>query len=420
MTTFQSGRKIDEAAQRASLRRMRTLSTCLLVAMAALYAVSRYLEKRYPLFEISRAFSEAAIVGALADWFAVVALFRHPLNLPIPHTAILQRNKDKFGLNLATFIKHNFLAREALERKLGSVDFAGRLGAALADPGNAKAIAARLAEEAGSLAGQFEDEELKRFSVDLMLRNLGKMKIVPLIRDVLSLMVRENRHQDLLTEVLTFTGGAIERNREQIREEAKISQAWWIPDFVDDMIFNKMVSKVEDALLSIHDNPNHEMRRKLNEAVRTFIQDLDRSEGLSRRINAVGSEFFEKPSTRVYFEDIWSGLKSKLMGEISDPSSDLRFHLEKAILFAGRSLIEQASVRQGLNRWVHTSLVNLAEEYADTIISIVSDTVTHWDAVKTSSTIELYVGKDLQWIRINGTVVGGLVGILIYIVSRLF
>jgi uncharacterized membrane-anchored protein YjiN (DUF445 family) len=417
MTTFRSNREIDEAKQRASLKKMRTLSTLLLVAMAVVYAVSRYLQKRYPFFEITRAFSEAAMVGALADWFAVVALFRRPLNLPIPHTAIIQQNKDKFGKNLATFIKNNFLAREALEQKLAALDFTGWLSEALTDPVKAKAISSRLAEEFQSLVGQFDDKELKHFSVDLVLKNLGKIKIVPLIREILAMMVRENKHQELLTEVLTLTGKAIENNRDEIKQKTKIAQSWWIPDFVDDMIFNKMVGKVEETLLSVQDNLDHEIRRRLDDAVSDFIHNLEQSEDLSRRINATGGDFFKNPSVRHYFEGVWSDIKSKMMNDMADPSSGLRIHIEKALLLVGRSLADNPAAKEGLNRWIHTSLVNLAEEYADAIISIVSDTVKQWDAVKTSRTIELYVGKDLQWIRINGTVVGGLVGVLIYIIS---
>jgi uncharacterized membrane-anchored protein YjiN (DUF445 family) len=420
MTTFRSNREIDEAKQRASLKKMRTLSTLLLVAMAVVFAISRYFEKRYPIFEIARAFSEAAMVGALADWFAVVALFRRPLNLPIPHTAIIQQNKDRFGKNLATFIKNNFLAREALEQKLETLDFTGWISGALTDPEKAKAISSRLAKEFQSLVGQFDDKDLKHFSVDLVLKNLGKIKIVPLIREILAMLVRENKHQELLTEVLTLTGKAIKNNRDEIKQKARVAQSWWIPDFVDDMIFNKMVGKAEETLLSVQENMDHEIRKRLDDAVRDFIHNLEQSSDLSKRIDSIGGDFFKNPSVSRYFEGVWADMRTKIMNDMGDPSSGLRTHIEKALILLGRSLMDKPSVKEGLNRWIHTSLVNLAEEYADAIISIVSDTVKQWDPIKTSRTIELYVGKDLQWIRINGTVVGGLVGVLIYIISLLF
>ena len=420
MTTFQTSREIDESRQRASLRRMRMISTLLLAGMAVVYVITASLEKAYPFLGAVRAFAEAAMVGALADWFAVVALFRHPLNLPIPHTAIIQTHKDRFGENLANFIKNNFLARETLEERLGGLDFTGWIGRVMTDRQKVHAITAKLTEELNSLLGQFNDDDLKHFSAGLILNTLAKVKLAPLIGDVLTMMVREGKHQELLGEVLALIDRAVDQNKAEIREKTRGDHPWWIPDFVDELIFNKMVAKIEETIRSIQENSEHEVRRKLDEASGDFIYRLKHSEDLSLKINAMGQDFFAHPGVKKYFEGVWSDIKARLMSDMTRPDSAFQDHIEKGILLFGESLEKGEWAKEGLNRWIHTSLVNLAEEYADAIISIVSETVKQWDAARTSRTIELYVGKDLQWIRINGTLVGGLVGLLIYAVSMLF
>jgi uncharacterized membrane-anchored protein YjiN (DUF445 family) len=420
MKTFQATKKIDEAKHRAALRRMRRLATFLLVGMTVLFIISFRLEKSYPIIGLVRAFTEAAMVGALADWFAVVALFRHPLNLPIPHTAILQQHKDRFGENLAVFIKNNFLAREALEEKLKTVDLTGWLGQIFTDPRKAQEITRKAMVPLQHLVREFDEQDVKNYSTGLLLNQLQKIKVFPLIRDALTLMTKENKHQALLSEALVITVKLLGENKEVLQERVKRGHPWYIPAPIYEMIFNRMMDKLEEMLSDIQSDTAHEIRKRFDQVTARFIDHLKYSESLEERFNALGKEFLENPVFKEYFENLWTDIKTRLTADFMDSGSAARKHLEKGVMTIGKNLMENQPVREGMNRWIYTLLVDSAEKYVDSIISIISDTVKKWDALKTSQTIELYAGKDLQWIRINGTIVGGLVGLLIYTFSLLF
>ncbi len=420
MTSFQAHKKIDEEKQLAALNKMKTLATLLLLSMAVLFIASYRLEKIYPHVGALRAFSEAAMVGALADWFAVVALFKHPLYLPIPHTAIIQKHKDRFGQNLATFIKNNFLARATLEKKLQSLDVTAWIGEMLSDKKKMSRIAVTFSEYLISFLKQFDDREIKTLATDLVFNNLQKIRASSLCGDILALMMKRDRHQALLDEALVTTARILEANKDTFRGKTGNKNAWWIPGFIDEIISNKMLDKMTETLSDIHDNRGHELRKRFDAVTRDFINKLKHSDDFIERVNALGTEFLADPVVRIYWEDFWSGIKVKLMNGLQDSSSELRDHVEKGLLLVGKRLMENPSAREGLNRWIHITLVDFAEEYVDNIISIISDTVQQWDARQTSQTIELYVGKDLQWIRINGTIVGGLVGLIIYIFTVSF
>jgi uncharacterized membrane-anchored protein YjiN (DUF445 family) len=417
--TFRGHRKLDESAKRAGLTRMKTFSTLLLILMAFIYAVSWYLERYYPYLGFLRAFSEASMIGALADWFAVVALFKHPLGLPIPHTAIIQQHKDKFGENLAVFIKNNFLARETLEEKLRTIDMTAWLGEVFTNRQKVQRITEKFLDHLLLLVKHFNDQEFKQLSTGIVLNNLQKIKVLPLIGDALSIMVKENKHQALLNEALVITTRILEENKDVIREKVRKGHPWYIPGFIDELIFDRMLEKLEETLSDIQNDGSHEIRKGFDDVTAHFIENLKHSEAFAERVDVMGKEFLANPEIRNYFEDLWSDIKTKLIADLMDPGSRTRGHIENGIVAAGKSLMENQPVRAGLNRWIYASLVDFAEEYVDSIISIISDTVKKWDAVKTSRTIELYVGKDLQWIRINGTIVGGLVGLVIYALSLL-
>jgi uncharacterized membrane-anchored protein YjiN (DUF445 family) len=241
-----------------------------------------------------------------------------------------------------------------------------------------------------------------------------------LIGDALTVMMKENKHQALLNEALVITANILEENKDVIREKARKNHLWYIPGFIDEMIVNRMLDKLKETLSDIQTDPDHEIRKRFDKVTAHFIDNLKHSEIFAEKASAMGNEFLANPAIKGYFENLWSDVKTKLMTDLMDPGSEARSHLEKGILAIGKSLMENKPVRDGMNLWIYTSLMDLAEEYVDSIISIISDTVKRWDAAKTSQTIELYVGKDLQWIRINGTIVGGLVGLLIYAFSLLF
>jgi uncharacterized membrane-anchored protein YjiN (DUF445 family) len=404
--------------QERSLKRMKVLATALLVFMAVLFLVSRSLRGGYPLFEAVMAFSEAAMVGALADWFAVVALFRHPLNLPIPHTAIIPKNKDRLGENLARFIRDNFLSQEAIGAKLNALDVTALVSRVFSDEQRAKDLANKLIEYTLTMLKRFDDDELKTLGRNFAHQNIGSVQLGPWLSKLMEVLVKDNRHHLLLDGGLSVITGWLTRNEPEIRAKMKQGNPWWIPDFVDDKILDMMAVKLKDLLEGIRNNPGHEVKKRIDEAIFRWIEELKDVPRRDEKIQHLKEMYWNPLGMGGFLEGMLRDLKASILEDLLDPNSTVRKQIEMGIVTLGRSLGESPTVREKINFWLCSSLLKLSSEYADTISSIISDTVRRWDAERTSRTIELYVGKDLQWIRFNGTLVGGLVGLLIYLISR--
>lgn len=412
------GRTDRDEELRAGLRRSKKFATGLFIFMVAVFITSKSLERTCPWLAPVIAFTEAAMVGALADWFAVVALFRYPLNIPIPHTAIIQRNKDKFGEALANFIKTNFLVREALEAKLNALDMIGWVSEMLSDREKAKKLADKLVDSIVHVADKWDDKEFSHLTIQLLTDNIKAIKVLPLLGKALEVLVQQKRHQALLDEAVVITSQLLNKNRDRLRDRIRDEYPWWVPEFIDEKIFQKIMSRVEETLSGIQEDVNHEVRQKFDEAVERFIQKLMHSEEFDKGLQRLREQFLSDPVARERFEVFWQELKIRLLEDLRAKDSPVRQQIEKVIVALGTQIAENEQIREGINRWIRSSLVNVTEQYGDSIISIVSDTVKRWDPEKTSERIELYVGKDLQWIRVNGTLVGGLVGLLIYFLLR--
>ena len=405
-------------AQRQSLKRMKVLATALLLSMVLLYLFARSLRDLSPFFEVLIAFTEAAMVGAFADWFAVVALFRHPLALPIPHTAIIPKNKDRLGENLANFIRDNFLSQEAIGAKLNAVDVTGLVSRVFSDEQRARDLANKLIEYTLFIVERFDEKELRTFGKDLALQNLDAIQLGPWLSKIMETFTKDNRHHVLLDGGLTVITGWLTRNEPAIRARMKDGNPWWVPGFIDDKILDMVVGKLKDLLEEIRNNPDHEVKKRIDEAIFQWINALKDSPNVNERIHDLKERYLDHLGWKEVLGGLSGDLKTSILEDLRDQDSTIRCQIEHGISTLGRSLGENPAVREKINFWLCSSLLKLSSEYADTISSIISDTVRKWDAERTSRTVELYIGKDLQWIRINGTLVGGLVGLLIYFVSR--
>ena len=406
-------------AQRRPLRRMKVFATGLLVVMAAAYAVSKALEHRFPALAVMTAFTEAAMVGALADWFAVVALFRHPLRIPIPKTAIIPRNKDRIGEALARFLREHFLAREVLERKLASVDLTGSVAGWLAQKRNAVRLANAFGDHMPAILERFRDQDLQAFVREEAAANLGKVRFAPLLAGVLRPLAQGNMHQELLTELLGFASRLLSDNKEKIREITRKESPRYIPDFIDEKIYNLIVGKVEEILGKVQLDPDHEARTKLSEALNRFLDNVEHSPEFSEKAETLKTEFLQHPKVKEYMGTLWQGVKARLVANLADPESTTRKQIAHSLNELGRALKRDEAVREKVNHWLRTWAVTAISENRDLLVGFIAETFRKWDPIATSRRIELSVGKDLQWIRINGTVIGGLVGLLIYVATRL-
>jgi uncharacterized membrane-anchored protein YjiN (DUF445 family) len=420
MTTFQTVKKIDEAKNKAALKKMRRLATMLLLGMAVFFLLAFWLERFHPVLGFLKAFSEAAMIGALADWFAVVALFRHPLNLPIPHTAIIKQHKDRFGENLAVFIKNNFLSRETLEEKLKKIDMALWIGETLTNRGKVEKLVQRAIENFQALQSFFDEQKVTLKSLDFWADYLKRIRWNLLMKDLLTDMIHGNLHQRLLDEALVMVEKVLVEKILILKAELSRGHPWYIPGPIYESFFEKMMARVKTRVSELRTNPSDPLRKKFDAFTFDFANRFDQSEVMIQKLNTRVQEIINSPAFREFLKSLVGEFRIQGLSYLLDPDSEVRKHLAEGVVLFGKSLQEKSEMREKVNRKLYAFLVDFAENYADAIISIISDTVKDWDAVRTSETIELYVGKDLQWIRINGTIVGGLFGLIIYVFTFLF
>jgi uncharacterized membrane-anchored protein YjiN (DUF445 family) len=366
-----------------------------------------------------RATAEASMVGALADWFAVTALFRHPLGLPIPHTAIIPRKKDQIGASLGTFVQENFLTRSVVEAKLTTIDVPGRLGAFLAAPGRAE----RLARDAGALVTALSellrDEDLEPAVADLVDRKLHATPAAPPVARVLELVVEGDRHQEVLSAGLRGLSRFLQENRLVFRAQLGDASPSWVPDWVDDRVFDRVFAGLQNFLEEVGSDSRHELRRSYDARLRAYVHALRTDPEAAARIEDLKKELLEHPAVRTWSGSLWRNAKNAVLTAAADPESELRGRLAGFIRDGARLLQTDPTVRELVQRHSHTIAGYLVERFSADIADLVSSTVARWDTDETSRRIELQVGRDLQWIRVNGTVVGGLAGLVIYTVAQL-
>lgn len=406
--------------QRRELKKSRTIATGLLVGMTGLFLLASWLLPTYPGLAYVRAFAEAAMIGALADWFAVTALFRHPLGLPIPHTAVVPRNKDRIGESLGRFVEQNFLPPEVIRSRLAAVDFAGLLAGWLADPANAARVSAQLTAMLPDLLRGLDDEQIGRFVRDELSARLEDVDIAPLAGKVLDALMAGNRHQQMLEEALRQSTAFIAEKEPFIRQKIRDNTGWlWQKLSVDERAFNAIMDAIEAVVRNVEEDADHELRQRFDCIVRDFARDLRESPKYHEPAEAIKRDLIRNPAFQAYLAGMWDGERERLLADIAKPDSETRCHLQAAVLHAGETLIGNPALHDKLNAWLRQAIAELLEARRHEVARLIPDTVRTWDAETMAQRLELQVGRDLQFIRINGTLVGGLVGLAIFTASRL-
>ena len=406
---------LQDSESRRRLRRMRWIATSLLVAMALLFAASSWFTPQRPWLGAVRAFAEAALIGGLADWFAVTALFRRPLGLPIPHTAIVPTRKDDIGRALARFIRDHFLVREAVERRLDRTDLAARLGAWLSQPGNAAHVTQDLGAAVGWLLRAGDGDSLRTALAGSVRSAFDAVPVSAGVAALLEVLLSGAHAQTLIDKIVEFCRQQLETQRVMIRVRIHERSPWWLPKFVDQQIFDQLVGELERILDAIGADQNHPARTEIAAGLKSLQQALATDPELAAKSRALQTEVIEHPAVRAYARDLWQRLDADLHAALADPSSQLRLGVEREIRGIGAALTTDPAVAARLNSWLKRMLLYLVENYRDPLSEIVSETIEQWDPAATSRRIELAIGTDLQFIRLNGTVVGGLVGLLLYL-----
>jgi len=410
----------DEAERQRRLDHMKRRATGLLVLAALIYVLTRALESRYGWLGYIRAMAEAAMIGGLADWFAVTALFRHPLGIPIPHTAIIPARKDRVARTLGAFVQHNFLTREVIEARLANLRIGERLATWIAEPENARTIARQAAKALSAGAHVLRDEDVQTLIDRSIEEGIRKARIAPIAGRLLSVVTQENRHQELLDEALVLVARTVEQNHDLIRERVERESPWWVPTAVDRKIFLKIVTSIERAVVEIRDDPEHPLRARFDQALRTFIENLQYSQATSERAEELKNEFLDADSVRRFSASIWIDAKAALLryAESTDVQPKEGAAMERALTAFGEAVLADPVLVRKVDDFVTDVAVFLVERYQQDIAGLITHTVQNWDADVTSRRIELAIGRDLQFIRINGTLVGALAGLLIYTISK--
>jgi uncharacterized membrane-anchored protein YjiN (DUF445 family) len=410
----------DDDARQAELTAMRRRATGLLALAAAVFVAALVLEARFPWVSYVRATAEASMVGGLADWFAVTALFRHPLGIPIPHTAIVATRKDRIGRVLGTFVQSHFLTREVIAAKLREVRPAERAARWLAETGNAHRIAQQVASGLARTLEALPDEEVGPLVQQGLVAQLRATRVAPALGKTLSLVLAGNRHQELLNEAVRLAAQSVHDNRELIREQVKAESPWWVPGMVDDLLYQRIVAAIETMLTGIGTDPHHPLRATFDAALKDFIDRLEHSPDVIARAEALKEEWLADPSVVDLTGRVWRTTRGAVTRFATRAGGDDPGPLEHGISAFGAALSANQAVLDELNDRAIDVTVGVVEEYRQQIGDFIAQTVAGWDPAATSRRFELAVGRDLQFVRINGTLVGGLVGLGIHVVAQLW
>ena len=414
MNTMSNG----DAVRRAELRRMKQLALVLLIGAAVVFVVARSLEDRHGWLGYVRAFAEAAMVGALADWFAVTALFRHPLGIPIPHTAIIPTRKDDIGRGLGEFVQQNFLTPDVLGEKIRAAKPAARGGAWLAEPANAVKVGGLLGRvvEAGSEV--LRDDDIQAIIEHNLRDRVRGIAAAPLIGRLLHEAAGDGRIDVFVDAVLGKVESVLVANRSSLRHAFAGESPWWVPMTIDNRVFERLFTGFVDLVGAMRADRSHALRVSLTAQLTDVVMRLQSDPQLIARGEQLKEELLSHPALKPWIAEAWTKVKAEVVAQSADPGSELRLRVHAAVSDAGRRLLNDPSLSAKTDTWIERGVGSLVSQYGEELAGVISSTVERWDTAETVDRIETQIGRDLQFIRINGTVVGGLAGLVIYIVGR--
>lgn len=400
---------------RPSLAAMRWAANALLLAMAGLYVAAVLLARTNGLWGYVRAFAEAALVGGLADWFAVTAIFRRPFGLPIPHTAVIPRSKNRIADALGEFVSVNFLAPEVVERRLAAQNLGGALARQLSDPATSRRIADALVDALPSLVDLLDDSTVTAF----LRREIGALsrdaRLSAGMGRVLRLLTDHGRHQPLLDAALNEGWKALTAHEPAIRAHVRARTGWlWRLLSLDARAADAMIGATEDTLAAIAADAAHPARRQVTQMLERLADDLQNSAQLQAQIERIVAETLAHPSVGAYFQDLLSSLKAAVRRNAESPNSALRDTLSEALTRFGAAMQADTEVQDAVNRRLRAMLSALAGRHGRDVASLISETIKGWDSKTMVDKLEQNVGPDLQYIRINGTLIGGLIGLILH------
>jgi uncharacterized membrane-anchored protein YjiN (DUF445 family) len=418
-----AGADASADAERArGLRRMKLVALSFLLGATVIFLVCSWAQRNGDAAAwvgYVRAAAEAGMVGALADWFAVTALFKHPLGIPIPHTAIIKRKKDQLGEGLGTFVRENFMSEQVVETKIRDADVASRTGKWLADKRNAERVAGEVSTVLRVLVEMLRDEDVQQVLDRMIVKRVAEPQWGPPIGRVLNSLLEEGR-QEALLQLLADRAFQWSLNAgETIERVIERDSPTWSPRWVDNLIGDRIHRELMDFTDKVRRNPDHELRRSATKFLFEFADDLQHDDATVERAERVKDQIMARDEVARAAETAWSAAKRIILESVEDPSSTLRARIADSVVHIGESLRDDSDLRAKVDNWIIRAAQHLVSQYGTEITAIITETIERWDAEEASRRIELHVGRDLQFIRINGTVVGSLAGLLIYSIAQL-
>ena len=402
-------------------RGMKIAATGLLILMAGLFLTARAFEQQQPWLAWVKAFAEAAMVGGLADWFAVTALFRHPLGLPIPHTAIIPRNKDRIGDTLASFIKENFLIPSVVARRMRNIDVAGVAGRFLRTPaGEGNRIRHGASRLIADIFEGLDDERLGGIVKGAIAARVQKMEVSPLLGHALASAINDDRHVPMLEAAIRWLARALDANEELIREMVH-KKANWVLRLagLDAKLADAIVDGLRKLTVEMSTDPAHPVRVKIEEALAQLANDLQTNPATRAKVEEMKEQLLANRSIALWLDALWQRGREAIIRAARNPDAALAGRLGEVLKSMGTSLEQDPRIRAAINQFVRRAAAGLAQSYGASMVKLVSETIRSWDARTVTARLEAAVGRDLQYIRINGTIVGGLVGLAIYALDKI-
>jgi uncharacterized membrane-anchored protein YjiN (DUF445 family) len=409
----------NEAERAAALRRMKVVATGLLGVLAVVFVVSFALQDEYPWLGYVRAAAEGGMVGALADWFAVTALFRHPMGLRIPHTAIIPRKKDTIGESLGSFVQENFLDGDVAREKLAGIRLAGRAGAWLRQRPHAERVAAEVATSAEGILDAMDDVLVRDLLANLVQRHMIEPDWSPTLSEVLDKVTAERHHDRVVDLLVARTGDWVALHPDFFLDGVRQRSPSWVPDVVDQLLAERLHAEALKYLAAVRQDPKHELRRSVDGWLADLVTDLREDPETRAKVERLKRDLFNDPRLRDWASQAWATAKSALLAQLREPGSDLHRALVSALQDLGARLEEDRAVQARVDGWASDAAQYLTRRYGPELVGVFGETIRRWDGQRASRTIELYMGRDLQFIRINGSIVGALAGLAIYTLATL-
>ncbi len=408
----------EPAALRARrLAAARRRATGLLVGVTVLFLAVTAAGVHGTLLGFVQVGAEASMVGGVADWFAVTALFRRPLGLPIPHTALLVERKDQFAVTLGQFVQENFLNADVLAERIRSARLVPRLAGGLADRANAARFAGHAADLVVTVADAVRDEDVQRVLTAELTRAIDAVEVAPLAGRALRVIIAGGHHADLFDAIVSAADRYLADHNLELRGLFEAESPGWVPDAVYRRVFDRLFTRLRHRLVAMAADPDDEARHQFEEWIAGLPHRLETSPELRERGERLKREVLGSAGLRDWSSSLWQKAKEALRYQAADPESELRCRLADALVAAGRRLGSDRRLQEGLERMVESGARALADQFHDELAGLVTGTIERWDAAETSSQLELLLGRDLQFIRINGTVVGAGVGLALHAIA---